>query len=127
MRMKLVATAAAVAAALLAMARAEAQAVGGSYAVSGTNFDGSPYTGSAVITPSGPAAHNAACRIEWRTGGTQSSGFCMISGDSLAAAYRLGNSVGLVLYQLQPDGSLNGVRTLADKPGQGTERLAPVQ
>lgn len=123
MRMKLVAAAAAVVVAMASIADAEAQAVGGRYLVSGTNFDGSPYSGSAIITPSS----NARCRIEWQTGGTSSSGFCMMRGQSLAAAYRLGNSVGLVLYELQSDGSLNGVWTLADKPGSGTERLTPAQ
>lgn len=97
--------------------------VGGRYQVNGTNLDGSPYRGSARITPSS----NSTCRIEWRTGSTTSSGFCMLAGDALAAAYRLNDSVGLVLYKLQPDGSLNGIWTIADKPGGGTEVLTPAE
>jgi hypothetical protein len=104
-------------------AAASAQTVGGPYHVKGTNFDGSAYTGSANITPSS----DSTCRIQWKTGGTTSSGFCMLANDSLAAAYKLGDSVGLVLYKLQPDGSLKGVWTIADKPGAGTETLTPAK
>jgi hypothetical protein len=51
----------------------------------------------------------------------------MLSKGSLAAAYRLGNSVGLVLYELQSDGSLTGVWTVADRSGAGTEVLTPLR
>jgi hypothetical protein len=102
---------------------AQAQDVGGSYQVAGTNFDGSPYGGTATITPSS----NSTCRIVWKTGGTTSTGFCMLSNSSLAAAYKLNNSVGLVLYDLQSDGTLKGVWTIADKSGAGTETLTPAK
>jgi hypothetical protein len=108
---------------LVAAPAALAQSVGGKYQLQGTNFDGSPYSGTVAITPSS----NSTCRIEWQTGGSNSAGFCMVSGTALAAAYRLNNSVGLVLYQRQPDGSLKGVWTLADKPGSGTEVLTPIR
>jgi len=111
----------ALAAVLLLSSPAMAQHVGGKYRVAGTNFDGSPYHGTAVIAPSS----NSTCRIEWQTGGTASAGFCMLAHGSLAAAYKLNNSVGLVLYELQPDGSLKGTWTIADKAGSGTEVLTP--
>jgi hypothetical protein len=111
------------AAALLASSALAAEHVGGTYKVKGTNFDGSPYSGTATITPSS----NSTCRIEWKTGGTTSSGFCMLAAGSLAAAYKLNDSVGLVLYELQDDGSLKGVWTIADKSGAGTEVLTPEQ
>ncbi len=114
---------AAIAAAVLVSTSALAQGVGGQYRVQGTNFDGSPYSGTATITSSS----NSTCRIDWKTGGTTSSGFCMLSNSALAAAYKLGNSVGLVLYQLQSDGSLKGIWTIADKSGAGTEVLTPAQ
>jgi hypothetical protein len=117
MRTFLIALAAAVALALPALA----QHLGGKYRVSGTNFDGSPYRGTAIIT----ASSNSTCHIEWQTGSTTSSGFCMLAHGSLAAAYKLNKSVGLVLYELQPDGSLKGIWTIADKPGSGTEVLTP--
>jgi hypothetical protein len=100
-----------------------AQDVGGAYKVKGTNFDGSPYSGSATITP----ASNSTCRIEWKTGDSTSTGFCMLSNGALAAAYKLGSSVGLVLYELESDGTLKGVWTIADKSGAGTEVLTPAK
>jgi hypothetical protein len=115
--------AAAIGAAFVFSPAAFSQTVGGEYQVKGTNFDGSAYNGTAQITPSS----NSTCRIEWKTGGSTSAGFCMLAGDALAAAYKLGDSVGLVLYKLQPDGSLKGVWTIADKPGAGTEILTPAK
>jgi hypothetical protein len=108
-------------AAALGPAPAAAQTIGGNYTVSGTNFDGSAYSGTATITPSS----NSTCRIEWHTGATTSAGFCMLANKAFAAAYKLGGGVGLVVYELQPDGSLKGVWTIADKPGAGTETLTP--
>jgi hypothetical protein len=102
-------------------AAATAQTVGGDYKVAGTNFDGSSYSGTATITPSS----NSTCRIEWKTGSTTSIGFCMLANKAFAAAYKLNDSVGLVVYELQDDGSLKGVWTIADKPGAGTETLTP--
>jgi hypothetical protein len=104
-------------------AAAAAQSVGGNYSAHGTNFDGSPYEGTALITRSS----NTTCRIRWETGST-SEGFCMLASKSLAAAYKMDDgAVGLVLYELQADGSLKGVWTIADKSGAGTETLTPVK
>ena len=111
----------ALATALLIASPALAADVGGSYRVKGTNFDGSSYSGTATIIPSSKTT----CRIEWKTGGTNSSGFCMLAGGALAAAYKLGDAVGLVLYKLESDGTLSGVWTIADKSGSGTEILTP--
>ena len=99
-----------------------AQSVGGKYTVEGKNIDGSSYGGTVTITPSS----NSTCRIVWKTGST-SNGICMLAGKSFAAAYVLNKSFGLVLYELQDDGSLKGVWTIADEPGAGTERLIPVK
>lgn len=101
---------------------ASAQTVGGKYDVKGTNFDGSSYDGTAVITRSS----NTTCRIHWETGST-SDGFCMLAGKSFAAAYAMGKTVGLVVYELQPDGALKGVWTIADESGAGTEVLTPAK
>ena len=104
-------------------ATASAQSVGGKYRVNGTNFDGSSYKGTATITRSS----NSTCRIHWDTGDTSSDGFCMLANDSLAAAYKLGDDVGLVLYELRSDGTLKGYWTIADKSGSGTEILTPLK
>ena len=114
---------AAIALAALSATAASGQSVSGRYSAEGTNRDGSSYSGTATITRSS----NTTCRIDWKTGTSSSSGFCMFSKGSLAAAYKLGNSVGLVLYELQPDGSLTGIWTVADQPGAGTEVLTPLK
>lgn len=100
---------------------AQAQSIGGSYSVSGTNFNGSPYSGTAEIT----ATSETTCSIVWTTGSTTSEGFCSRNGDAFAAAYRLGETIGLVIYNVRPDGSLDGVWTAAGRDGSGTEVLTP--
>ncbi len=102
---------------------AAAQSVGGSYAVKGTNFDGSPYGGTAEITPSS----NSTCRIVWKTGSATSTGTCMLANKAFAAFYKLGSSFGLVVYEVLADGTLKGVWTIADKNGAGTETLIPTK
>ncbi len=109
-----------VAAIVLGAGSAAAQSVGGNYTARGTNFDGSRYSGTAQITASG-----SGCRIVWQTGSTTSRGTCMLANRAFAAHYRLGDQWGLVVYELQPDGSLKGYWTLSDKNGVGTEILTP--
>jgi hypothetical protein len=103
-------------------ASAAAQMVGGQYRVHGINPDGSSYSGTATITPSS----DSTCRITWQTGST-SVGICMAAGRAFAASYALNGKVGLVVYEMQPDGTLKGVWTLADQPGAGTEILTPAK
>jgi hypothetical protein len=106
----------------LAGTSATAQMVGGQYRVEGTNADGSAYRGTATITPSS----DSTCRISWQTGST-SSGICMMAGRAFAASNRMNGAVGLVVYEMQPDGSMKGVWTIADQPGAGTEVLTPAK
>jgi hypothetical protein len=113
----------AVAVVCLWSAAASAQTIGGTYNVEGKNIDGSSYSGTATITPSS----DSTCHIQWKTGSTTSAGFCMLANKAFAAAYKLNDSVGLVVYELQPDGSLKGDWTIADEPGSGTETLTPAQ
>jgi hypothetical protein len=98
-----------------------AQKVGGAYTVEGTNPDGSKYSGTAQITPSG-----STCRIAWDTG-SPSKGICMLANKAFAASYVLDGKVGLVVYEVQPDSALKGVWTIADTEGAGTEVLTPVK
>ncbi len=93
----------------------------GDYNAKGTNFDGSAYSGTAHIS----ITSNSTCAITWKTGGSTSEGICMRDADSLAAAYRLGDAVGLVIYKINDDGSLDGYWTIAGKSGAGTETLTP--
>ncbi len=98
-----------------------AQDIGGRYAVAGTNVDGTPYGGEAMIT----LTSETTCEIEWMTGATSSTGICMRNQNAFSAGYVLGDAVGLVIYEVMADGTLNGIWTIAGQPGTGTEILTP--
>ena len=101
---------------------AQAADVGGHYTVEGTNFDGSKYSGTADITVSS----NTTCHIVWHTGSnSDSKGICMRVNDVLVAGYDMDGEVGLVAYQIKDDGTLDGVWTIANKDGAGTDVLTP--
>ncbi|MCY0146653.1 hypothetical protein OEG84_02700 [Hoeflea sp. G2-23] len=108
---------------LMALGSAQAQTIGGSYQVEGTNLDGSSYSGTAQIDVTSATT----CRIAWDTG-TSSSGICMVNQNAFAAAYVFeSGAVGLVVYELMQDGTLDGVWTIADTAGAGTETLTPIE
>ena len=109
------------AAMLLIPAIAAAQDVGGHYLVKGTNLDGTIYEGEAQIT----LTSKATCEIVWQTGGTTSSGICMRDGNAFTAGYQLNGKVGLVIYLIQSDGTLDGTWTVAGVNAVGTEVLSP--
>ena len=98
-----------------------AQDVGGSYAVEGTNIDGSSYEGTAEIT----LLSETTCAIEWTTGPTTSSGVCMRNGNAFSAAYVMGDALGLLIYEILEDGSMDGIWTITGQDGTGTETLTP--
>ncbi len=100
---------------------AAAQDVAGRYLVAGTNLDGSPYGGEAEIT----LTSDVTCEIVWTTGNTTSSGICMRSSNAFAAGYELNGAVGLVIYRIEPDGTLHGTWTVAGLNAVGTEVLTP--
>lgn len=102
---------------------AAAQNIGGAYSVAGTNVDGSPYAGQALIT----ITSNTTCEIAWQTGGTTSKGFCMRNDDAFAAGYVMGKDIGLIIYKATADGTLRGVWTIAGQNGAGTEILTPIK
>lgn len=95
--------------------------IGGSYRVVGKNLDGSEYSGTAEII----VTTQNTCRITWVTGGTTSEGICMRNGIAFAASYVLGKDIGLVIYEVNNNGSMDGIWTIADTPGIGTETLIP--
>lgn len=104
-------------------APAAAQNLGGRYEVQGTNFTGSPYSGTAEIV----VTSNNTCRITWQTGGQTSRGICMRNNNAFSASYQLGRSIGLVIYEMQADGSMRGIWTIADQSGVGREVLTPIK
>ena len=110
-------------AAMLAVAgtAAAAQDLTGHYRVKGTNLDGSIYEGEAVIT----ATSEFTCEIVWQTGGSTSSGICMRDGNAFTAGYELGGKIGLVIYLIEDNGTLDGTWTVAGVNAVGTEILTP--
>lgn len=102
-------------------AAATAQDIGGFYDVTGTNLDGSQYAGTAEIA----GLSETTCAIEWTTGETTSSGICMRNGIAFAAAHSQNDALGLLIYEIQQDGSMIGYWTLAGQDGAGTETLTP--
>ena len=103
-------------------AAAQDQDIAGTYTVTGKNPDGSAYNGVATI--GGTAGGN--CGITWTIGNGQTSeAFCMRQGEVVGAAYTLGQSIGLVIYRINADGSLEGTWSIAGQEGVGEERLVP--
>ena len=49
----------------------------------------------------------------------------MRNGNAFAAGYALGDKVGLIIYEMRDDGALDGIWTIADQAGVGTELLTP--
>jgi hypothetical protein len=96
--------------------------IGGRYRVEGTNLNGTSYSGEAQIT----LTSETTCEIEWVTGSTTSVGICMRNDDSFSAAYRMGDVIGLVIYKVMADGSMQGLWTIAGNNGAGTEVLTPM-
>lgn len=110
------------AAAFLAMAgMAQAQDIGGHYTVKGTNLDGSACDGEAEIT----STSEYTCNIVWKTGGTTSNGICMRDSNAFTAAYELNGKIGLVIYLVQQNGTLEGTWTVDGVNAVGTETLTP--
>ena len=95
--------------------------VGGKYNVLGKNANGTEYQGTAEIE----VTSENTCRITWTTGSSTSSGICMRNEDAFAAGYVLGDKVGLIIYQMNDDGSMVGLWTVADQAGVGSEVLTP--
>jgi hypothetical protein len=106
---------------LASVVGAQAQNIGGNYAVAGTNLDGSPYSGTAEVR----LTSETTCEIYWTTGGSTSSGICMRNGPAFSAGYELNGKVGLVIYQVFEDGHMEGLWTIAGANGIGTENLTP--
>ena len=98
-----------------------AQDIGGNYAVEGTNLNGSSYGGTAKIV----LTSDTTCGIYWTTGPSTSQGICMRNGNAFSAGYVMGEAIGLVIYQVMDDGSMQGLWTIAGQPGTGTENLTP--
>ncbi|MFI0849308.1 hypothetical protein [Mesorhizobium sp. IMUNJ 23232] len=91
----------------------------GHYRMEGVDTKGNSYSGSADISMSSESN----CRIKFSDG---FGGICLVSGDQLAVAYDVHGKLGLSLYEIGSDGSLDG--TFIDDyhgGGVGREKLTP--
>jgi hypothetical protein len=93
----------------------------GVYEVTGTNLDGTPYSGLAQIQTTGLASFS----IRWRIGGNLIDGLGFASGRTVAVTYGLATRPGIAIYTLNPDGSMDGEWTIVGSPRNGSERLVP--
>jgi hypothetical protein len=107
-------------AALPLVSPAQAQRAG-LYDVTGTNLDGTTYTGLAQIQTAGLASF----AIRWRIGNQTVEGVGFASGRTVTVAYGLQQRPGLGIYTLNADGSLEGEWTIVGANANGTERLVP--
>jgi hypothetical protein len=111
---------------LLALAgSAQAQNFGGRYQVQGSNMNGAPYAGVAEIK----VISSTTCTIRWQTGGgSVQDGICMRNGPAFSAAYAFEDGkVGLVIYRVLENGTLDGLWTVAGMNGAGKETLTPMR
>jgi hypothetical protein len=71
-------------------------------------------------------ANGNICSIAWHVG-SERQGICMLSGDVFAASYHSGDTFGLLIYRLRPDGSLSWMWTISATGATGTETLIPMR
>lgn len=93
----------------------------GVYDVTGTNLDGTPYTGVAQIRAAGLSSFF----IAWRISGQVVEGVGFASGRTISVAYGLSSRPGMGIYTLNPDGSMDGEWTIIGAPANARERLVP--
>jgi hypothetical protein len=103
------------------LARAESLTLSAHYDATGTNPDGSKYTGDVAVR----ILSDTTFAIEWTIAGTVYKGFGMRRNDALAATYLIDGEPGLVIYQVAPKGGLDGLWAVRGENGNGTEKLTP--
>jgi hypothetical protein len=101
-------------------AAADTLTLASTYEATGTNPDGSKYTGTARVK----VISDTTFTIEWSIGDAIYKGFGMRMNDSLAATYMIDGEPGLILYKVDGNG-LHGLWTIRGHDGSGTETLLP--
>ncbi len=130
MRIRLVAAVMMIVVSGLACAQTEANAppaqnlqdLSGTYDVTGTSLEGTPYTGDAIITRTTGNDY----RIEWTFASQSQTGTGTFDGTTFEVEWQMGSeAAGTATYTLQPNGSLVGTWTQDGVQGQGSETLTP--
>jgi hypothetical protein len=91
------------------------------YDETGTNPNGSKYTGTATVE----IISDTTFSIRWKIGSTTYNGFGMRMNDTLAATYMVDGQPGLIVYKVGDDGTLSGLWAIRGQNGNGTDRLTP--
>jgi hypothetical protein len=102
-------------------AGAETLTLANKYSATGSNPDGSKYTGTANVR----VISESTFTIKWTIGGSTYEGFGMRMNDSLAATYTIDGEPGLVIYRVDGDG-LTGIWAIRGHDKVGTEHLRPL-
>jgi hypothetical protein len=102
-------------------AAAETLKLASTYDETGTNPNGSKYTGTATVE----IISDTTFKIRWKIGSATYSGFGMRMNDTLAATYTVDGEPGLIVYKVGDDGTLEGLWAIRGQNGNGTDRLVP--
>jgi hypothetical protein len=97
---------------------ADSMTLASRYDVSGTNPDGSKYSGTASVK----VISDTTFTIKWDIASSAYEGFGMRLNDTLSATYTIDGEPGLVTYKV--DG-INGLWAIRGHNGSGTEHLTP--
>ena len=89
------------------------------YKVSGKNPNGTNYHGEIFLK----RLSTTTFAVRWNIGPSTYTGFGMRMNNMLSATYTINGRPGLVISEVQPDGSLNGLWAVRDVNGSGTELL----
>jgi hypothetical protein len=99
---------------------AAATDISGHYRMEGVSTTGSAYSGTADIVMS----FENTCRITYSDG---PAGICMLNEKTVTGAYIVHGKAGLVIYEIQSDGSLEGIFIDDFHGGRfGKEKLTPM-
>ncbi|MDB5415721.1 MAG: hypothetical protein JWR10_4056 [Rubritepida sp.] len=105
----------------LALAGPAAAQRSGAYDVTGTNPDGSAYTGTMQLEQLGLLSF----RVQWVIGTETIEGVGMVSGLTFATAFALGGQPSMGIYELRPNGEMVGQWTIMAAFSAGQETAKP--
>ena len=101
---------------------AAAQNISGHYRMEGTNSLYGEYSGTADIEIVAMSAGNI-CRVEYSDG---DAGISMLKVTTLAVAYLVRGRIGIIVYEISRDGSMQGL-FVEDGGVSGKEKLTPIR